>query len=58
MDRVMRALNAEDGSPAWAYPCPNGVYSSPAVADLDNDGKAEVTFGCMDGRVYAIDYNF
>ena len=22
------------------------------------DGKAEVTDGCMDGRVYAVDYNF
>jgi len=34
------------------------VYSSPAVADLDGDEKAEIVFGCCDGKVYALDYNF
>jgi hypothetical protein len=34
------------------------VSSSPAVADLDRDGMAEITFGCNDGRLYALDYNF
>jgi len=57
-DRMVHALNAEDGTPRWTYPVPRPVQSSPAVADIDGDGKAEVVFGCNDGRVYAVDYNF
>jgi len=57
-DNMLHALNAEDGSPRWAYPVPKPVVSSPAVADIDSDGKAEVVFGCNDGRVFAVDYNF
>lgn len=57
-DNMLHALNAEDGSPRWAYPVQKPVVSSPAVADIDSDGKAEVAFGCKDNRVYAVDYNF
>ncbi len=57
-DRMMHSVNAEDGSPRWAWPCPMLVRSSPALADIDTDGKAEVVFGCNDQKVYALDYNF
>jgi hypothetical protein len=42
----------------WSVNTGSAVYSSPAVADIDNDGRAEVVFGCNDGRLYAVDYNF
>jgi len=57
-DNMLHALNAEDGSPRWAYPVQKRIESSPAVADIDGDGKAEIVFGCNDYRVYAVDYNF
>jgi outer membrane protein assembly factor BamB len=57
-DNMLHALNAEDGSPRWAYPVPKPVVSSPAVADIDGDGKAEMVFGCKDSRVFAVDYSF
>jgi outer membrane protein assembly factor BamB len=57
-NRRVVCLNAEDGTPCWTYFVPKAVFSSPAVADGDLDGKAEVFFGCYDGAVYALDYNF
>ena len=40
---------------AWRYLFVNGIYSSPAVGDLDNDGDLEIVIGCEDGKLYVID---
>ena len=31
------------------------VNSSPALSDLNGDGKEDIIFGCSDGDIYAID---
>ena len=31
------------------------IYSSPALADLDDDGKLDAVFGAADQRIYAVD---
>lgn len=36
---------------------PDGVYSSPAVADLDGNGQLEIVFGGYDAQVRIIDNN-
>ncbi len=61
-------LRASDGSvyPGWPYltadvlgdlsgpdGCSDGIVTSPAVADLDGDGKLEIVAGSFDLRVYA-----
>lgn len=35
----------------------DGVYSSPAVADLDGDGQSEIVFGGFDAQVRIMDNN-
>ena len=35
----------------------DGVYSSPALGDVDGDGYNDIVFGSFDHRVYAIDRN-
>ncbi|HTM01342.1 MAG TPA: C25 family cysteine peptidase [Candidatus Omnitrophota bacterium] len=50
-------LRDGDGNPATdgVYFVPVGtVISSPAIADLDADGRREVVFGTSAGRVYAL----
>jgi outer membrane protein assembly factor BamB len=48
-----------DGSllPGFPVQTAGDVYSSPALADIDNDGMKEIIFGSDDGNVYAIDTN-
>ena len=40
----------------YGFPFGSGVdiRSSPAVADVDNDGSNEVVFGTIDGRIYIL----
>ncbi|MCP3855272.1 MAG: hypothetical protein GY698_11140 [Actinomycetia bacterium] len=50
------AFNAEDGSTVAGWPRTTGgtVFSSPAIGDLDGDGKEDdVVVGSEDGHVYA-----
>lgn len=39
----------------WLYPSGNVIWSSPAIGDIDADGKAEVVIGSNGHAVYAID---
>jgi hypothetical protein len=53
--------NVENG---WPYigidendnGCPDSFFSTPALADINNDGKLEVMAGGFDRRIYAWDY--
>jgi outer membrane protein assembly factor BamB len=44
-----------DGSILWRANLPTQVVGSPAIGDLNGDGKLEVVVGAMDGKVYAFD---
>jgi hypothetical protein len=46
-----------DNSPRWSVSVPGGRFhwSSPAIADVDGDGSADVVVGGLDGRVHAYD---
>ena len=35
----------------------HGVYSSPALADTDGDGRLEIAFGAFDRNVYLLEHN-
>ncbi len=37
--------------------CPDTIYSSPALGDLDRDGDMEIVATGFDGRIYAWDHN-
>mgnify|MGYP000651511648 CR=1 FL=1 len=49
-------LNGEDGTLLWKFETAGEVYSSPALGDVDGDGRLEVIFGsgrfiyCLSGR--------
>lgn len=49
------ALNGSDGSLLWNFTTEYGVCSSPAVADIDGDGKLEVVFGSNEDIVRSLD---
>jgi outer membrane protein assembly factor BamB len=42
-----------DGSILWRTTLPAQVVGSPAIGDLNGDGKLEVVVGAKDGKVYA-----
>jgi hypothetical protein len=46
--------NAEDGSvvPGWPAITKKFCWASPALADLDGDGRSEVVIACADGFLY------
>ncbi|MBD3368079.1 MAG: hypothetical protein GF405_07915, partial [Candidatus Eisenbacteria bacterium] len=48
------AWNAEDGSvvPGWPTATMRFCWASPALADLDGDGRSEVLQACSDGYLY------
>jgi Zn-dependent metalloprotease len=37
----------------WPKTAGAGIYSTPALADIDSDLQKEIVFGCSDGKVYA-----
>jgi len=41
-------------SELWSYTTGDKVTSSPALGDVDGDGKLEVVFGSYDNKVYAL----
>ncbi|MBD3389184.1 MAG: PQQ-binding-like beta-propeller repeat protein [Candidatus Altiarchaeales archaeon] len=40
--------------PRWVFTTEDAIESSPAVEDLDGDGKAEIVFGSTDHNIYVI----
>lgn len=51
--------NGEDGSVVSGWPVTTGKFcwASPALADLDRDGRSEVVIPCADGKLYCWSYN-
>jgi hypothetical protein len=51
-----------DGSLIWSFTPvdengdgrPEGIFSTPAIGDIDGDGDNEIAFGCWDFRVYVL----
>ncbi|MHA1684838.1 MAG: FG-GAP-like repeat-containing protein, partial [Candidatus Heimdallarchaeaceae archaeon] len=60
-DGYLYTLNGEDGTLLYLYdagaeyPIP-AVFSSPALGDIDRDGKLEVVVGSYDDNVYAFNF--
>ncbi|MHA1736178.1 MAG: outer membrane protein assembly factor BamB family protein [Candidatus Thorarchaeota archaeon] len=48
-------LRGDDGSLLWNFTTEYGVCSSPAIADVDNDGELEVVFGSNEDLVRSLD---
>jgi len=48
------SLYAFEPEVLWKFQTGSYIYSSPAVADIDGDGKLEIVFGSRDDRLYAI----
>ena len=62
------ALNGQTGASIWTFATQDwlnhqpdgwkdGVISTPAVGDINGDGKPEVVFGAWDQCLYALDHN-
>ncbi|MBI4423814.1 MAG: PQQ-binding-like beta-propeller repeat protein [Elusimicrobia bacterium] len=54
-DSYFRALDARTGGLKWSFEAKSWIWSSPAVADLDGDGRKEVVFGSDEGMLYVLD---
>ncbi|TCK06284.1 FG-GAP-like repeat-containing protein [Phorcysia thermohydrogeniphila] len=54
-DSSIVALNGENGQLLWNFPINNNwTFSSPAIADINGDGKLDVVIGSKSGKIYAI----
>ncbi|MBM3307781.1 MAG: VCBS repeat-containing protein [Candidatus Eisenbacteria bacterium] len=53
------AWNAENGTvlPGWPVTTTRFCWASPALADLDRDGRAEILIPCADGFLYCWRHN-
>ena len=51
--RKIYVLN-NNGSLRWSYRTGRDVWTSPAVADIDKDGRDELAFGSSDGNLYVL----
>lgn len=59
-DGTLYVINTSDGTAAHRFMAGPAmlasISSSPAVADIDNDGRLEVVFGCADGNIYCLTF--
>lgn len=53
-NNYLYALRGKNGTLIWKFRVNNSVETSPAVADIDRDGKLEVIFGSNDFHLYAL----
>lgn len=51
---LSRSVGLAPGSVQWKVHNPGWLVSSPALADLDSDGRPEIVMGSYDGRVSAL----
>lgn len=54
LDGYLYSINGRDGKILWKYQTKISICSSPAIGDINNDGKQEIVFGCDNGKVYAL----
>ncbi len=53
-DNFLHLLDGKTGREIWKFRTGDFIYSSPAVGDIDGDGKLEVVFGSGDTYIYAL----
>ena len=52
---TLYAFDGKSGSLLWKFKTGGAVSSSPAIGDIDGDGKPEVVFGSDDNYLYILD---
>ena len=53
-DARIWALDLYNGSLLWRYTTRSTIHGSPAIADINSDGRQEIVATCFDGNVYAL----
>jgi len=53
-DNTLYLLNGKTGNIIWKFKTGADIDSSPAIGDIDGDGKLEVVFGSRDNYLYAL----
>jgi outer membrane protein assembly factor BamB/PKD repeat protein len=48
-------LNTESGEIEWTFATNDHIWGQPTVADLEQDGLAEILFGCYDNFLYVLE---
>ncbi|UCE72943.1 MAG: PQQ-like beta-propeller repeat protein, partial [Methanomassiliicoccales archaeon] len=48
-------LSTEDGAIEWVFETSGQIWGQPIVADLEQDGLAEVLLGCYDNYLYVLE---
>ena len=56
-NQFIHAIHGKDGSLYWAYKLPKHIHSTPAVADINNDGKYEIIVADTGSGIYVFYYN-
>jgi outer membrane protein assembly factor BamB len=48
-------LSTEDGTIEWIFETSDHIWGQPTIADIEQDGLAEVIFGCYDDYLYVLE---